>query len=317
VTPAQLRAFAAVVRLGSVKAAAAELEVSDAAVSLHIGQLRRELDDQLFTRTASGPAFTPGGLRLARRATEMLGLADRTVREVSQAGKGRRTLALAASTLFAEHAAPGLIAIFTARAKDLDVEMSVRRPGQFVELLTSRVVDLAVGVRPADYPETMLSTAFLTYQVVVVAAPDHPAAAGAVDAAGLRDQTWLLGPAAAGDDGLVPRLLRRLDVPEARQRIFQSSAAAREEAKRGNGVMPSVAFAVTDDLAQRRLVRVTQLPAMDGTWYVMSLPDVATMPAAAELSRFVATPRAMQAMIKGAGVTVGHFRPAVHVTLWS
>jgi carbon-monoxide dehydrogenase large subunit len=42
-TPTQLRAFAAVVRLGSVKAAAAELDVTEAAVSLHVGQLRKEL----------------------------------------------------------------------------------------------------------------------------------------------------------------------------------------------------------------------------------------------------------------------------------
>ena len=79
-TPTQLRAFAAVVRLGSVKQAAAELGVSESAVSLHVGQLRKELGDQLFTRTAAGLAFTPGGLRLASRGAEMLGLQDRTIR---------------------------------------------------------------------------------------------------------------------------------------------------------------------------------------------------------------------------------------------
>jgi DNA-binding transcriptional LysR family regulator len=92
VTPTQLRAFAAVVRLGSVKRASAELAVSEAAVSLHVGQLRKELGDKLFTPTAAGLAFTPGGLRLASRAAEMLGLQDRTILEVSQAGHepGRR-----------------------------------------------------------------------------------------------------------------------------------------------------------------------------------------------------------------------------------
>src|SRR6266545_2845210 len=70
-TPTQLRAFAAVVRLGSVKHAAAELNVSESAVSLNIGQLRKELGDRLFTRTAAGLAFTPGGLRLATRAADL------------------------------------------------------------------------------------------------------------------------------------------------------------------------------------------------------------------------------------------------------
>ena len=89
-TPTQLRAYVAVVRLGSVKQAAAQLEVSESAMSLHIGQLRKEFGDQLFSRAAPGLAFTPGGLRLASRAAEMLGLQDRTVLEVSA---GRRAAA--------------------------------------------------------------------------------------------------------------------------------------------------------------------------------------------------------------------------------
>ncbi|WP_366942326.1 LysR family transcriptional regulator, partial [Amycolatopsis sp.] len=42
-TPAQLRAYSAVVRLGSVHAAAAELGMSDAGISMHVAQLRKEL----------------------------------------------------------------------------------------------------------------------------------------------------------------------------------------------------------------------------------------------------------------------------------
>src|SRR4051794_35135189 len=147
-TPTQLRAYSAVVRLGSVKLAAAELMVSEAAVSLHIGQLRRELGDQLFHRTAAGLAFTPGGLRLASRAAEMLGLQDITMLEVSAAGRGRRLLRVGASSLFAEHAAPGLIELFAGRADDLDVELSVRDPGTFPALLHSRSVDIAIGSSP-------------------------------------------------------------------------------------------------------------------------------------------------------------------------
>src|SRR4029079_12176992 len=148
-TPTQLRAFATVVRLGSVKAAAADIGVTEAAVSLHVGQLRRELGDQLFNRTSSGLAFTPGGLRLASRAVELLGLQDRTVLEVREAGAGRRMLRLATSALFAEYAAPGLISLFAERAKDLDVELSVHPTADFERLLVTRTVDATIGPRPA------------------------------------------------------------------------------------------------------------------------------------------------------------------------
>jgi DNA-binding transcriptional LysR family regulator len=73
VTPAQLRAYSAVVRLGSVRAAAAELGLSDAGVSMHVAALRKELDDPLFTRTGSGLAFTPGGLGVVNHSVATLG----------------------------------------------------------------------------------------------------------------------------------------------------------------------------------------------------------------------------------------------------
>ena len=239
-TPTQLRAFAGVARLGSVKAAAHELGVSEAAVSMHVAQLRREFDDLLFTRTASGLAFTPGGLRLASRAVEILGLQDRTVQEVSQAGDGRRVLRVAASHLFAEHAAPGLIDLFAARAADLEVELSVQPVGQFPVLLASRTVDVAIGPASAAPLDRLVQLPFLLYDVVAVVAADHHLATARHSVDEVRQQLWCLGPSAVDTDGVVPAMLRQVDVPEQQQRIFQSEAAALEEAKRGKGIALAV-----------------------------------------------------------------------------
>jgi DNA-binding transcriptional LysR family regulator len=317
VTPTQLRAFANVVRLGSVKAAADELHVSEAAVSMHVAQLRKELDDKLFVRTAAGLAFTPGGLRLASRAVEILGLQDRTVREVNQAGRGRRMLRMAASTLFAEHAAPGLIALFAGRANDLDVELIVRPASSFPAMLAARTVDVAIGPVPSQLPETLVLKPFLNYEVLAVAGPGHPLAGRTVSNVEARRQTWMLGPSAAGE-GVVSAMVRQLGVPEQNQRIFQSEAAALEETKRTDGVALAVRFAVAGDVAAGRLVPV-EGPGLraGGRWGVMVLPPHSQLPAAAELLRFITTPRATQAMVRGAGVHVGRFKPAVHVTLWS
>ena len=317
-TPTQLRAYSAVVRLGSVKLAAAELEVSEAAVSLHIGQLRKELGDQLFTRTAAGLAFTPGGLRLASRSAELLGLQDRTVLEVSQAGRGRRLLRVAASSLFAEHAAPGLIELFAGRADDLDVELSAHSPGQFNSLLMTRSADVAIGPQPAELDDVVVAKAVMNYQIVLVVGADHALAKAHPTVRQLRDQTWLLGPSAAADLGAIPTMLRRLAVPEDRQQIFQSHSAALDEAKRNKGIAPALAFAVTQDLTSGRLVRLTgPQTQLDAVWHTLMLAERGTPSAAAELTRFVSTPRAIQAMMRGTGVNVSHFRPSIHVTLWS
>ncbi|GAW47729.1 MULTISPECIES: LysR family transcriptional regulator [unclassified Nocardioides] len=317
-TPTQLRAFACVVRWGSVKGAAGELGVSEAAVSMHVAHLRKELDDDLFTRTSSGLAFTPGGLRLASRAVEILGLQDRTVQEVSQAGHGRRVLRVATSSLFAEHAAPGLFELFASRADDLDVELSVRPAAQFPALLAARTVDVTIGPALQAPVDPMVHLHFLLYEVLAVTRPDHPRAGQRITSEEVRSQVWNLGPSAVDGDGVVPAMLRGLGVPEQNQRIFQSNAAALEETKRSDDAALALGFTVSGDLAAGRLVRLTG-PGLSaqGRWTAMALPAHDQPPAAAELLRFITTPRATQAMVRGAGVHLGRFKPAVHVTLWS
>jgi DNA-binding transcriptional LysR family regulator len=316
-TPTQLRVYAAIVRLGASKAAAAELGVSEAAVSAHVAALRRELDDLLFERSSLGLTFTPGGLRLATRAVELLGLQDQTRHEVRSAAAGRRVLRLAVSSLFGEHAAPGLIELFSTRARDLEVEMSVHRPGEFGSLLVSRGADVAIGPRPGNLPDGVVTKEFLRYQLVLVAGPRHRLAGRRATPQELAGATWLLGPSVLDEHGVAVRMLRHFGVPESNQRIFQSHAAALTEARRG-GVALASAQHVAADLTEGRLVRVEAVGSQaDGVWSSLTLARDKVPPAAAELVRFVATPRAIQAMLGGSGANISHFRPSVHVTLWS
>jgi len=284
--------------------------------------LRKELDDPLFSRTSAGLAFTPGGLRLASRAVEILGLQQQTAIEVTEAAHGRRLLRVAASSAFAEHAAPGLIELFSSRAKDLSVELSVQPTSTFRELVTSRAVDVALGqVYPPDNAArdaTVVVRPFLNYQILTVTAPRSPLATRPPTPALLREQQWMLGPSAGSADGEIATALRKLAIPEAAQRIFQSDAAALEEVQRVGGVSLAIGFTVGKDLAAGRLMHVKG-PDLQvaGEWCVTTLPPAARQPAAAELVRFITTPRCTQAMLRGTGVGVTRFRPKIHVTLWS
>jgi hypothetical protein len=75
---------------------------------------------------------------------------------------------------------------------------------------------------------------------------------------------------------------------------------------------------VADDISNGRLVAISG-PGVkgDGVWSTLTLPEHSLLPAAAELTRFISTPRATRAMLRGSGANIGHFRPSVHVTLWS
>lgn len=317
-TPAQLRAYSAVVLHGSVHGAAQQLGMTDAGVSTHVAQLRRELDDQLFTRTASGLAFTPGGLRLASRAIEILGLQRQTAIEVGEASRGRRLLRIAASGTFAEHAAPGLIDLFAGRAKDLSVELSVHPTSAFSTLIKSRAVDIALGPRTNTTDPELSILPFLKYQIIAVTRPDSPLTGAAPTPSQLRDADWMLGPAAGSADGTIATMLRTLHVPESRQRIFQSDAAALEEVRHHGGITLIIGFAVATDLATKQLIRLTSPGLQSGNeWCALTLATDQRPQPVSELLRFITTPRCTQAMIRGSGVGITRFRPKIHVTLWS
>ncbi|MGA9278369.1 LysR family transcriptional regulator [Ilumatobacter sp.] len=317
-TPTQLRTFAAIARHGSSRGAAGELGVSEAAVSSHVAALRKELGDDLFHRSGSGLAFTPGGLRLAARAVEMLGLQDRTLHEIRAAGEGQRVLRVAVSSLFGEIAAPGLIELFSSRADDLQVEVSEWSPDQFARLITARIVDVAIGPEAKSAGDGIHTKQFLRYQLVAVVGAQHALAGRKLKPAAMAEATWLLGPSAVDATSSVGRMLRHFRVPEARQRIFPNHAAALTEARQGHGVALCPAHSATAELADGRLVRVDVPGAMvDGVWATFALRRDDASPLANEIIRFVSTPRAIQAMLTGSGANIARFKPRVHVTLWS
>jgi len=170
-TLAQLQSFVLVARLGSVKAAAAELAVTEPAVSVAVSALRKELGDDLFVRSGRGIALTEGGRRLAALASEILGLAEQARRSVASS---ERRIQVVATSLVAEHIAP-LIELFTDRDTDPThpVEVAVEAlPGaSFADALERRRADVALGPSPGS--ERIASAPFLRCRLILVAAPGH------------------------------------------------------------------------------------------------------------------------------------------------
>src|SRR6478609_4560587 len=163
VTLAQLQSFVLVARHGSVKAAAAELEVTEPAVSVAVAALRRELGDELFVRHGRGIALTPGGRKLAALAGEILSLAEQARRSV--ASESRR-LVVAATPTVAEHVGP-LIDAFAARDPELELSLTEVPAAAFAEALEHRRADIALGPSPGA-TGSIAAAPFLRCRFVIV-----------------------------------------------------------------------------------------------------------------------------------------------------
>src|SRR4051812_28718304 len=213
VTLTQLRAFLAVVRTGSVRAAAEELVVTQPSVSAAIAALSRELGAELTERSgrsvrpsAAGEAFAP----FAAHVVGLLAQGEEAVREVRD-GEARE-LRIAAVTTAAEHLLPALLGGFTREHPGARLAMDVANRERVFRRLGTHEADVAMrGARPAH--AALVSAPFSTNAMVVIAPPgDALAAAASVDLAELADRTWPLREEGSGRRAYNEALLARLDV---------------------------------------------------------------------------------------------------------
>src|ERR1035437_5233399 len=112
-TLAQLQSFVLVARLGSVKAAAAELGVTEPAVSVAVAALRTGRGEEQLRRDGRGIAVTADGMRLAALAREILSIAEQARRSVGETPGQPRLMQIAVTSILAEHIGP-LVDAFTA-----------------------------------------------------------------------------------------------------------------------------------------------------------------------------------------------------------
>ena len=304
----QLRTFALVAELGSLRAAAAALGVSEPAVSAAVAALRTDLGDPLFRRTGTGIALTPGGRALATRARELVRLAERPRREVAHATSTGRLRALATAAC-AEHVAGAVIAAFTRRVPRAAVDLTVGSSDCAADALAEDDSDIVLGLRPAPRDGLVVdSVPFLRYSRIVVAAPGR----APTRPTGLR---WLAGPGGREPGSEEERWADAAGLPEVDRRASEAEALAAVRA--GDGVMLALAHAVRADLARGTVVRV----AMEGTpvtglWWASVPGDGRSTSAARALQRFLTTPDATTALLSRPDRRA-RTRPTVRVELWS
>jgi len=312
-TLAQLQSFVLVARHGSVKAAAAELEVTEPAVSVAVAALRKELGDELFVRNGRGIALTEGGRRLAALAAEILGLAEQARRSVASS---ERRIRVVATSLVAEHIAP-LVELFTSREEGVEVAVEASPGASFDDALEHRRADVALGPSPGS--ERIASAPFLRCRMLLLAAPGHALAGRrAVAPPALSGERWLVGQPDLDPTTGTGLFLARSGLVPAEVAAYSSQAAAVAAAAAGEGVVLVPAHSVVDEVRRRALVRldVRGTPVVE-LWHASTLGLGRALPAALALQRFATTADATQAISSGrAGAVSGQARPKVHVTLW-
>jgi DNA-binding transcriptional LysR family regulator len=199
VTHTQLTAFLAVVRHGSVTAAAQELYVTQPSVSAAVAALERELGVELTERAGRNVRPTAAGREYARYANHVVGLLKEGAEVAGRVAAGaEQRLRLAAVLTAGEHLMPALIQNFREHRPELNVSLSVANRQEVFRSLAAHEVDLVVSGRAPDEAD-FEAVAFADNDFALVTAPGDPLAKRAhVPLEELADRPWLVRERGSG-----------------------------------------------------------------------------------------------------------------------
>jgi DNA-binding transcriptional LysR family regulator len=139
-----LRYFAAVVEAGSLTAAAAQLRMSQPALSVAISRLETELGATLLVRSTRGIEPTSAGRYLLDAASRLLGDADEIARTLARFGAGATgSLTIAAVPVLMWNRVPRLLRAHAAEVPEVEVRLVDPPPWTAIDLLHERRADLA------------------------------------------------------------------------------------------------------------------------------------------------------------------------------
>ncbi|MEN3279002.1 MAG: LysR family transcriptional regulator, low CO2-responsive transcriptional regulator [Solirubrobacteraceae bacterium] len=270
ITLTQLRSFLAVVRNGSVTAAADELVVTQPSVSAAITALSQEVGAPLLEREGRGVRPTAAGHAFVPYATDVMGLLEKGRRAAQEAAAvTERSLRIAAVTTAAESFVPALMRAFTLARPDARLALSVGNRGQVIDAVLTHAADVAVGGRPPSDPR-IEARAFRPNELVLVSAPDDPLAGGGpVAPAQLGARTWLLREPDSGTRSANEDFLSDFGL-EGETLTVGSNGAIRQAARLGLGISFLSRDAVASDLDAGLLGVIAVDPGPGARdWHVM------------------------------------------------
>lgn len=252
----QLEAFVRVARTGNLGPVAAELFLTQPALTARVQKLERELGGPLFIRSRRGMRLTAAGrafLPYAERTLETIAEASRVVTDLTASATG--ALAIGAPPAISTYLLPGLLRELAAVHPTIELSVRGGHSDQILEMVVRDEVQVAL-IRELSHPDLVTERVFED-ELVLVCARDHRLAQrGTVTIEQVADERFVLFDRASSFADIALTLFQRARL---RPRAFlemDNTEAAAQMVIRGIGVALLPRTAITYSLAEGDLVEL-------------------------------------------------------------
>jgi DNA-binding transcriptional LysR family regulator len=280
----RLAVFRAVARRQNFSRAADDLDLSQPAVSKHIGLLEAEWGARLFHRLGSRVELTDAGRILADYAERVAVLTEEARRVLAEmAGLQRGYLRLGASTTPGLYLLPEALARFQARYPGVEVTLAISNSADVARRVLDAGCDLGFVGAPAG-AAGLQARPFTEDEIILIAAPGHALAQRREATPELfADVTLIVREPGSGTRELAEARLAELALQPRRMMELPGCEAV----KRGVAASLGVAFvsrrSATLELAHH-LVCAPEIPALHIVRHLYALTRKDARPTAASLA---------------------------------
>jgi DNA-binding transcriptional LysR family regulator len=273
---AQLAAFVAVVRAGSISGAAEELFVGQPAVTARIQGLERSVGAALFVRGRSGSRLTEAGRALlphAERALTAVVAARQAVGEVASGSGGRLTIGAAPAV--STYVLPAVLHRFQAGHPRVHLSVRSGHSEEVLEMVLRE--EVAIGLmRPIEHADVVSTPLYEDELVLVVHRRHHFAASGQIRMAQMATEHLILFDRTSSYHELTSSIFRQAGIePRGYLEVDNIDAAKRMvEQRLGIALLPHTS--VHAEIGSGRLfpVTVSDMPAVRRQIVVVRRRDI-------------------------------------------
>jgi LysR family transcriptional regulator, low CO2-responsive transcriptional regulator len=301
----QLRSFLAVMRSGSVTAAADELVVTQPSVSAAVSALSRELGVALTERVGRSVRPTEAGSAFTPYAADVIGLLEqgaRAAREAADAASAE--LRIVAVTTAGEYIVPPVLEAFAAHRPEARLSVEVTNRRRLLDRLHAHSSDVGIGGRPPPDDGGVTGERFLENPIVLITAPDDRLTERhRVPLDCLAKRPWLLREEGSGTRAMTEEFLagHGLRPPVL---TLGSNGAIKQAVRAGLGVALQSRLAVELELSLGLLATIDlREPHPPRHWYVLRPARGPVRPLVADFVDFVRAPAARVAVERAAALS--------------
>ena len=284
----QLRIFRTVAKLKSYTRAAAELHLSQPAVSMQVKELQQTVGVPLIEQlgkklyiTEAGETIYDCAIEIARQLNE----AEETIDHLHGIKRGRLKISVATT---ASYFVSRMLARFADLYPEVSISLDVTNRQSLMSQLANNEPDLVImGEPPTD--QDLIAQSFMDNPLVIVAAPDHALAKkSSVKIAELANQTFVIREKGSGTRAAIERFFSAAGAEIKTTMEMTSNEAIKQavQAGLGLGIVSSYTVELEIETGNLTQIQAKGFPIMR-KWYLVQRASKRLSPVANLFESFV------------------------------